>query len=66
MVLIVGFFKRTIRSRSVKTPLLVRTFRMVWRDNQLEYSATVARDQEVDIPSQLELGVRLLQAQSHM
>ena len=25
----------------------------------------VARDQEVDIPSQLSLGVRLLQAQSH-
>ena len=31
------------------------------------YLATlVARDQEVDIPSQLGLGVRLLQAQSHM
>ena len=27
---------------------------------------SVARDQEVDIPTQLDTGVRLLQAQSHM
>lgn len=26
----------------------------------------LARDQEIDVPSQLNLGVRLLQAQSHM
>lgn len=29
-------------------------------------SPTVARDQEVDIPTQLALGVRLLQAQAHL
>ncbi len=29
-------------------------------------SAKVARDQEVDIPTQLSLGVRLLQGQAHV
>jgi hypothetical protein len=29
-------------------------------------SPTVARDQDVDIPTQLALGVRLLQAQAHL
>jgi len=32
----------------------------------MTFQTTVARDQEVDIPTQLKLGVRLLQAQSHM
>ena len=54
-----------IPSPTVKIPSLVRV--SVHLPNLTHHLyLIVARDQEVDIPTQLDLGVRLLQAQAHL
>ena len=53
-----------IPSPIVKIPSLVRESIHLPQPQHL--SPIVARDQEVDIPTQLDLGVRLLQAQAHL
>jgi hypothetical protein len=56
-----------IRSHSARIPLLVRTRELhgIVAFIDMLRSPTVARDQQIDIPSQLGLGARLLQAQAH-
>lgn len=58
--------KRTILSHSVKIHSRVSTLSIIYDVVDWTLLSSVARDQEVDIPTQLASGVRLLQAQSHM
>jgi hypothetical protein len=57
--------RRTTLSRSVENPLLVRKF-AVGAGVFSTICLVVARNQEVEVEAQLTLGVRMLQAQSHM
>ena len=62
--------ERTTHLRIASTHLRVRAQgslnRHIYISDVRISSPTVARDQEVDIPTQLALGVRLLQAQAHL
>lgn len=55
----------TILLRSVQILWTVSCFRLCWIFDTI-LRITVARDQEIDITAQLNLGIRLLQAQSHV
>ena len=55
-----------IPSPIVKIPSLVRESIHLPEPHLTHLSPIVARDQEVDITTQLDLGVRLLQAQAHL
>jgi hypothetical protein len=58
---------RTTPLPSAQIPLPVRrAFNYTQEFNLTRFPSTVARDQEVDVPTQLGLGVRLLQAQVHL
>jgi hypothetical protein len=57
----------TTRLLTAQTLLRVRNALVLWGD--ISYDGllyTVARTQEVDVATQLRLGVRMLQAQAHM
>jgi hypothetical protein len=58
---------RTTPLPSAQIPSPVRrAFNYTQEFNLTRFPSTVARDQEVDVPTQLGLGVRLLQAQAHL
>lgn len=61
--------RRTTRSRSAETPLLVSPCFLEVPEGAgvfIMICLVVARNQEVEVEAQLTLGVRMLQAQSHM